>query len=387
MADKKVPKGALHFVDPTQKANIFESSEGKEQLDMVVYSGGVIKDHWWWDDLALDLKGVKFSQNKFPVLEDHMLSKKIGFSKKPIVDGNIRLDPATTEFVDSEESLNFRKFSKQGFPYQASLYGRPLRVQRLGEKEEAEVNGFKLKGPASIWREWEYKEASVTVFGHDDKTRAKAFSHEETEEIDYLEEGGGGKNSEEDVKLSKTLEGGEQPMDKKELKEKHPELFSEIMEDGKKLGKEEAETQFSQERQGFQTQVTDLSTKLSSQQDQINKMDKDLTLSREVQMKTEADKIFSEKFSDCDIEPRLESKVRNQINHQKFVKDDKLDVEGFSKAVEEEIKDWESKMPSSGVRGFSEEGDDVDDGEEHKFTEGDKSVVKDLLNRAGQKTE
>lgn len=383
---KKIPKGALRFVTPEEAAISF-AEDGSDKMDMTVYSGGVIKNHWWWGDIAFDLKGVKFKGSKFPVLEDHMTSKKIGFTGKPLVDGALRLDPEKTEFVDTEESLEFRKLSKQGFPFQASHYSRPLKIQRLGENEEAEVNGFKLKGPdATIWREWEFKEASVTVFGADEKTKSKAFSREITEEVDYLEEGG--EEIQDVEKFDDNLEGGDKTMDINEFKQKYPDLFSQVIEEGKKSGKEEAENSFSQERQGFQSQLDSVNQKLTEQQEKFASMDKELTLSREAQMKAEADKLFSDIFAGCEIEPRLEDKVRNQINHQKFVKDNKLDVEAFSKAVEEEIEDWEKRMPSTGVNGFSTSTESEEGTEENKkFAKENKDTVKNLLERAGQKTE
>lgn len=178
-------------------------------------------------------------------------------------------------------------------------------------------------------------------------------------------------------------------MDMKELKEKHPDLFAQVIEEGKKAAKEEAEGAFSQERQQFQAQLDTTNQKLSETLDRTAKMEKELALAREGQLKAEADKLFAEIFADSDIEPRLEPKVRNQINHSKFVKDDKLDVEAFTKAVEDEIKDWETRLPSSGVSGFSNPNDHDDDSDSEnnkKFSEENKSITNDLLSRAGQTT-
>jgi hypothetical protein len=371
----QVPKGALRFIDPSHKACAFADSEGKDKMDMVVYSGGIIEDHWWWDNLALDLQGVKFKKNKFPVLEEHMGSKKIGFSKKPIVSNNITLDPETTVFVDTPESQQFRKLSKEGFPYQSSLYGVPTKIQRIGEKETAEVNGFTLKGPGTIWREWEYQEASVCVFGYDSNTKASAFSKEDMVEID-LEEGGEVVKS---LKLNKevnNLEGGETTMDLKELKEKHLDLFNQVFEDGKKS----AETAFSKEREEFTATISSLNEKFSQNEDRMGKMEKELTLSREANILAQADKLFADKFAESDIEPRLEPKVRNSINHNKYVKNDALDVEAFTKAVDEELKDWQERMPSSGVLGLS----NMDEEEEEDTSADDKKLANDLLSRVGQ---
>jgi hypothetical protein len=99
----KIPSGA--FLLAASDCHAFaEGEEGKKKLRLVVYSGGVIKGHWWWGNLAIDLEGVKFDRSKYPVLENHRTDKKLAFSKRPIVDGSISLDPDTTVFVDTEES-------------------------------------------------------------------------------------------------------------------------------------------------------------------------------------------------------------------------------------------------------------------------------------------
>ena len=71
----KVPKGALHFVDNDCFAKAITVDE-KDQMDMVVYSGGMIPNHWHWGNLAIDLDGIKFPKSKYPVLENHDTGKK-----------------------------------------------------------------------------------------------------------------------------------------------------------------------------------------------------------------------------------------------------------------------------------------------------------------------
>jgi len=382
----KIPKGALRFVGAGQTACAFAADDGKERIQMTVYTGGVIENHWWWDNLIMDLEGVKFRQKVYPILENHETDRKVGFHQKPIVtaDGGIQLDPEKSGFVDTPHSQEFRKLSKEGFPYQASLYGKPSKIQRFGEDEEVVVNGHKVKGPGTVWREWEYKESSVCVFGWDSKTKSSAFSRDEEEEVDYLEEGGEETLTlDEEGDTNKNSEGGENIMDLKEFKTKHPDLFSQVIEEGKSLGRQEAESQFSDERKSFQEQIDSMNSKFSETEERTAKMEKELTLSREEAMKSRADKLFAEIFADSDVEPRLESKVRNQINHSKFVKEDRLDEEAFSKAVQDEIADWESRMAPTDVRGFSSSGDEAGEGSD-QLSEENKSVVSDMLSRAGQ---
>ncbi len=89
---KTIPNGALRLVTPDCHA-FAEGEEGEKKLQLVVYSGGVIKGHWWWGNLAIDLEGVKFDRNKYPVLENHNTAKKLAFSvamwynASPVEDG------------------------------------------------------------------------------------------------------------------------------------------------------------------------------------------------------------------------------------------------------------------------------------------------------------
>ena len=67
MEEGKLPKGALRFVEEGCHAHVefAEDGEGKvvgKKLKMVAYSGGIIKGHWYWDNLAIDLEGIQFKQ-------------------------------------------------------------------------------------------------------------------------------------------------------------------------------------------------------------------------------------------------------------------------------------------------------------------------------------
>ena len=68
----KIPRGAMRFVDNQCSSSLF-GKDGDEvsKLDMTIYSGKVIKNHWWWGNLAIDLDGLSFQSKKLPILADH----------------------------------------------------------------------------------------------------------------------------------------------------------------------------------------------------------------------------------------------------------------------------------------------------------------------------
>jgi len=338
--NQKVPKAALRLMDSDHPQVKFAMDGEKEKLDMVVYSGGIIKDHWWWGNLAIDLEGLTFGKKKYPILESHDSDRKIGFAGKPIVDKELRINPDTVQFVDTPESLQFRKLSKEGFPFEASMYAQPLMIQRLAEKETAEVNGFTMKGPATIWRKTAFKEASVCVFGWDSNTRSAAFSKDDEMEITLevqtksesaLADNEGNSSREEGVK-----------MELSELKAKHADLVLAIREEVLAEVKADKAT-LEQTVADLRTQLQQKDATITSQEERVLKLEKSEAIRREKDRVAEADRIWAEKLEASEIPEHLYAKVKSQVGYTRFVKDEILDVENFSKAVDAEVADWVGK--------------------------------------------
>ena len=298
---QKVPIPALCLDDPEQRVQAFvEKQSGEEaKIRMVAYSGKPIKDHWYWGDLVLNVHGMFKSSPVIPILEDHFTSRKVGFTKKIITENNeVEFDPNSSKLVSTEYAEEFVKLSQEGFPYQCSVYGRPTKVLRLGEGEEYNVNGFLFKGPGSVWDKWGLKEGSICTFGYDGKTSAAAFSKDQFEELDYDEEGGDAVVLVDlDKFATENEEGGENTMDMAKLKKDHPELYKEIL----RKGREEAQSAFSQEREGLTTQISELNTQLTNQGERIAEMEKQSALNQERTAASEADRIFTECFSNSDV--------------------------------------------------------------------------------------
>ena len=176
MKNKKVeiPISALMFGTRDKKSIKVE----QDNLDMLIYSGGLIKDHYYWGDLAIDLQGMQFPKSKYPILESHNTDRKIGFTAPPLVNGNLKIDSANTTFLDTPASQEFRRLSKEGFPYESSMYAKPTVIEKVDTGATSDCNGSTVKGPATIWRKSIFKEASVCTFGWDSQTEASAFSRD-----------------------------------------------------------------------------------------------------------------------------------------------------------------------------------------------------------------
>lgn len=353
---EKVPQGALCLVDKGQEAVVeFEKKEGEEKkprLSMLLYSGKIIPDHWWWGDLAIDVSGMKMSKKKMPILENHDTSKKVGFTNKVKFDDNeVRVGPEGVTFVETEASKEFVDLSEQGFPFEASLRGNPTRIQRLAEKETAEVNGYSMSGPGTIWRQTELEEASVCVFGYDRRTSASAFSKEEVDiEFEELSHQGVGDEDGLDPKNRKEVKS----MDKETLKKEHPELYQEIFGEGKEFGKSEAEESFSQEKEGLGNEIKALKDQNTEKDKRILNLEKNETIRTEKERKMEAKTIWEGELADSQIPEHLYSKVMRHVSYTEFVDDNgNIKVKEFKDAITEEIKSWEESGVKSSVIGTS----------------------------------
>lgn len=388
---EQLPKGALRFVDYGSGCHAFaEGEEGKKpKLNMTAYSGKVIKGHWYWGDLVFSLDGIKMAAPKIPVLEEHWTNARIGFTSRLIKSNEegLKVDPDKTKFLDNEVANKFIKDSSEGFPFQSSVYIRPIDIQRLGPKETMEVNGFTFKGPGTVFLKSEIKEVSVCVFGWDSKTTSSAFSRKETEEIQYLSRGGDENEIEGvETKQPESREEVKTEMDLKELKEKHPELVEQL----KLETLEEAQEQFKKRETEWGDQFKRQQEEIDKLSDRVARSDKEITLSREEANQEKADRIYAEMLGESRVPDRFHEKVKNMVRFNRFVEKDtnKLDVEKFKEALEAEIKDWEERGATTDVMGMgTNERNEQDPENDTKLKEENKNHVNSLLKAAGQKVE
>jgi hypothetical protein len=391
MPKTPVPNGALRLVDIGSGCHAFAegNKDDKKSLNMTVYSGGIIRGHWWWGNLAVDLVGMKFDRSKYPVLENHNTNLKIGFTGKPIVEGSIKLDPKTTHFVNTEESEKFQETSKEGFPYQASMYAIPTSVERIREGEKAEVNGFTIKGPATIWRKAIFQEASVCVFGWDKQTESSVFSKEQKTELEFEEMGGDTETFTHESDFDKPNENGREvkkmPKTVEEMQEKFPELVEKLSTDITTRITVELTAKFDSEKKVFEEKIETLTSENESKESRLTGLERKDLLRSERELKRDADHMVNIKLSTSDIPERLHSKIRKLLNHNKFVKDEVFDEEAFAKVVDDEIKAFEDAGVTSSILGLgtSNEEETPEQLEKEKLDKEDDAAVDEMLKMTG----
>jgi len=169
-----------------------------------------------------------------------------------------------------------------------------------------------------------------------------------------------------------------------EIKETDPDLYASLIREAQ----DKLVTETAKENSFLKACVSDLKSTMERQAETILSLEKSDTIRRENEIKAEANSIWSEKLASSDISPRLHSKVRTMVRHDRFVKDHTFDMGAFSAAVDEEIADWEKKGVSESVLGLgSSERAEVDSvlSKKVKEKEENKSVAVNLLALAGQK--
>jgi hypothetical protein len=326
---QNLPKGAFRLDGGGQALLQFQEVEvdgaktQKPKLKMVGYSGGVIKDHWYWGNLGIDLSGMKFTKDRYPLLQDHRTDVRLAHMGKPIIENNKLMAPEEDiVFLENEESQKFLSESAKGFPFQASIYAKPGKVIRLDEDQEHPCNGFIVKGPGAVWLESEFKEMSVCVFGADSNTSATAFSGDEPCAFTEVEFAG--------TEPVETTTKEVKRMDKEQFKKDHADLYAEIV--------AEVKAQFKAPEPDPEIQAMKAEVARLSEENKSLKKENDIR--REKELKHEADDIWDSKLSESDLPDRLHEKVRAMVDYNKFVKDQSLDTKAFGEAVDAEIKSW-----------------------------------------------
>ncbi len=351
---KNIPKQALCFEDEAV-ISFSENKEGKERkASMLVYSGKKM-NHWFWDDVIIDVQGIDFQKKKkYPILENHNIDRKIGFAEKVEADDKVFFPEIN--LLSNAHAEEFYNNADEGFPYQASISIRPTLVERVEKEESVEANGMKLKGPLTVFRKSIFREGSVCVFGVDTKTNTSVFSENEKDNIEYDVLSFSQEETNNDSDQEVTI------MDLKELKEKYPNLVQEI-EASVVVEKDKVIEAKDKEITDLTEKVTSLSEEKTDSAKRIADLEKRETIRTENEIKASADAIFSNALNESSIPARIHAKVRKHVNYSDYVKDGVFDKEEFTKAVGDEVKDWEKdfKASESVVKGVTTRRNDDED--------------------------
>jgi hypothetical protein len=386
----KIPKSGLCIND----AAVVKLSEGNDdeprKAALLAYSGKVIKGHWLWGDLAIDVSGIQFKRKRYPILEEHNTDRKVGFSNKLPDTDKGAVEFAEIQLLNNPVAQEFYDNSKAGFPYQASISIKPTVIEELGEDEKTEVNGMTMKGPGIVFRKSIYRETSVCVHGYDSNTKSQALSdNEENVElsVDIIKQG-----KKVDSKETQEPDDGGKIMKLSELKEQYPQLVAELTEEIKGAFTEEISKK-DQEIQGLKQKNTELSGANEDLGKRVSALENENILRKEGNLKLSVQNTVNDKLKDSNIPSRLHDRFTERFSYNSYINEqNEIDTEKLHKDIDAEIQHWEASLAEvSGtgepVRGFSKSNNVVNPGKKGtEFSEEDAdSITQRILAHVGVK--
>lgn len=182
---KKAPRSACHLMDAEAFQFELLAPEGGQEptvareWKMLAHTGQVVSR--WWGRLVLDMDGAQFQQ-KLALLKDHDTAQPIGYSTS--IERTKKGIEARGKLLTSDLADEVLKYSREGFPWQASLMAVPSVTEDVQAGATAKVNGREVQGPLTIFRKWQMHELTLTVLGADSNTTTEAFGADSAVEFD-----------------------------------------------------------------------------------------------------------------------------------------------------------------------------------------------------------
>ena len=173
-----VPAGEIELaaaeLEITTTAADADGDDGEKlpRFRMLAYTGVAMDLLGWLHPVVVDMQGLKIRKGPKPVLLHHSRDAVIGHTDQIEIDSpRLRVagvisgsGPAAREVVES---------GRRGFPWQASIGAKPVRMEFVPAGKSAEANGKRFTGPVYIARKAVLGEISFAALGADENTTAK----------------------------------------------------------------------------------------------------------------------------------------------------------------------------------------------------------------------
>ena len=171
-----VPAGAMTFT--IGEFSLGDNGENAKSapVTMRIRSGGAI-DHWFWGRVIHDASGMRLAKNRIAVDYNHNPDEIIGYLNHFEADnsGNMIARGALCPYRDNDRASEVIAKMRAGVPYEASIFfgGEDTYCEQVDDGQTAEVNGYTVSGPATIFRSWTLRGVAVCPYGADMHTRAE----------------------------------------------------------------------------------------------------------------------------------------------------------------------------------------------------------------------
>lgn len=182
---ENAPDEAMRFTASVQFVAADAAKPGVHPVKMIARTKGVMS-HWYWGTAIHDMAGMRVHKAKIPIDYEH--GEEIGYVDKwDTKSGDLVLSGAlvpTDQPGDLADRLIQR--ARGGVPYEASINWHDwntLVIEDVPGGATAEVNGYTVQGPVTIFRQWSLRGVAICPYGADKNTVSK-FSKRQTKEGD-----------------------------------------------------------------------------------------------------------------------------------------------------------------------------------------------------------
>jgi hypothetical protein len=167
---------AIPLTAPVEWLEAAASEDGSptpqsKRFSMTLYTGGAMDLEGFYHPVVVDLEGMEVPSQRLPSLYAHDPSRIVGHTETITVTAQ-RLKVSGVISGQGPHVEEILGNASRGFPWQASLGARPIKIERVPAGESATVNGKRFTGPIIIARKSRLKEASFVPLGADDQTSA-----------------------------------------------------------------------------------------------------------------------------------------------------------------------------------------------------------------------
>lgn len=182
---RDVPQEALRFdVGPCEFAE--PAAESKTAPVKLVARTGKAILHWYWGQVIHDLAGMRLHKSSLPIDYAHYDNEVLGYLDTFETDsGDLVASGQLVPFTHNDRASEVLHKAKSGVPYEASIFfSNPLRIEDVGDGAETQVNGYTVRGPATIFREWGLRGVAICPYGADPNTKTVLADRSETVRVE-----------------------------------------------------------------------------------------------------------------------------------------------------------------------------------------------------------
>ncbi len=184
---ESLPAAALQLaVGPWEFADGDMDGE-KIPVRLVALSGKPVY-HWFWGQIVHDLSGIQVHKDRLAIDYLHDDGAILGYVDDAKANKQLILSGYLIRLAEGDQVDHIVRLAKAGVPYEASIFfSGPLRLEELEPGATVKVNGYTVRGPAIIVREWSLRGVAVCPHGVDRNTATKFSQSDATVQVQFQE--------------------------------------------------------------------------------------------------------------------------------------------------------------------------------------------------------